>query len=638
MHRNSEWLEADGLGGYASGTVCGVRTRRYHAWLLASRNPPTDRVVLVNGADVWIETERGEFPLSVQQYAPDVFAPRGDQFLREFDHEPWPQWRWEFPGGGVVTCELLVVHHFSATVLRWRATGFKQARLFVRPFLSGRDYHGMLRENRETSLATEKLGPLLRWETRGDMPSVVALANGVWRDEPLWYRNFVYSVERERQLDDTEDLAAPGVMEYDLSVEEAVLILGSDTALPNEIHEDADPVTVADILTERERTRRAAFATPMDRAADAYIVKRGTGRTIIAGYPWFTDWGRDTFIALRGLCLATGRYDIAAEILLEWSLVVSQGMLPNRFPDSGETPEYNSVDASLWYVVACGEFLAAADAKKTKINDVARGRLRFAIEAILDGYAGGTRYGIKADRDGLLMCGEPGWQLTWMDAKVGDWVVTPRIGKPVEIQALWLNALAVGAQWRSRWKVMLDMGQVAFAEQFWNDKRKCLYDVIDVDGISGKKDQSVRPNQILAVGGLPLALVEGDRARRVVETVEARLLTPGGLRSLAPGEKAYHHYYTGGILERDGRYHQGTAWGWLMGPFIEAWIRVRGETPAAVSDAWRTFVEPLLARMGEAGLGHLPEIADAEPPHTPRGCPFQAWSLSELIRVMRKFE
>ncbi len=328
-------------------------------------------------------------------------------------------------------------------------------------------------------------------------------------------------------------------------------------------------------------------------------MKRGDGCTIIAGYPWFTDWGRDTFIALRGLCLATGGLDEAGAVLRVWAGAVSEGMLPNRFADASETAEYNSVDAALWYVIAVGAYLERRrSAREAPL-------LRAAVEAILDGYSGGTRFGIRADADGLLAAGAPGVALTWMDARIGDRVVTPRRGKPVEVQALWLNALAIAAQWQPRFRAALD----------------------------GTSDSSFRPNQILAVGGLPLALVDGERARRIVDAVEARLWTPFGLRSLAPGSPGYAPRYEGGPRERDSAYHQGTAWPWLAGPFVEAWVHVRGGTRAAKLAARERFLPQLEAQLEVAGLGHLCEIADAEAPQRPAGCPFQAWSLGELLRL-----
>ncbi|MFL5306539.1 MAG: amylo-alpha-1,6-glucosidase, partial [Polyangia bacterium] len=324
----------------------------------------------------------------------------------------------------------------------------------------------------------------------------------------------------------------------------------------------------------------------------------------------------------------------AVEVLSAWAGVVSEGMLPNLFPDAGGAPEYNAVDASLWYVVAIGEALQAVNVRGEE-----RRKLVDAAEAILSGYAAGTRFGIHATDDGLLAAGEPGQQLTWMDARVGGREITPRIGKPVEVQALWLNALAaavaVGAPSAPRWSALLARGRDSFERRFWNEARGCLYDVVDVDHQPGRVDGTLRPNQLLAVGGLPLALLTGARAARVVETVAQSLLTPLGLRSLAPGEPGYCARYVGGVNERDGAYHQGTVWPWLLGPFVEAWVRVHGDTREARRAARAQFLTPMLAHLDEAGLGHVSEVADADAPHRPGGCPFQAWSLGELLRLER---
>ena len=362
-------------------------------------------------------------------------------------------------------------------------------------------------------------------------------------------------------------------------------------------------------------------------------MRRGDGKTIIAGYPWFTDWGRDTFIALRGLCLATGRLTDARSILLEWTGLVSEGMLPNRFADQGGAAEYNTIDASLWFVIAVHDYLSAMTRRRLKVPVQDRRALEDAVRAILTGHIRGTRYGIRVTEDGLLAGGEPGVQLTWMDAKVGDWVVTPRIGKPVEIQALWLNALRVAEWFTEEFRPVYERGAAAFAERFWNAEWGYLHDVIDADHEAGKVDSSFRPNQIFAIGGLPFQLLDGPRARQVVDAVERVLWTPLGLRTLAPGSWGYRPVYAGDVPARDGAYHQGTVWPWLLGPFVEAWVRVRGNSVEARHEARRCFLEPLLAHLNEAGLGHISEIADADAPHTPRGCPFQAWSVGEALRL-----
>jgi len=634
MDPRAEWLETDGLGGFASGTVSGIRMRRYHALLLCAQTPPTGRTVLVNGFEAWLEVGGRTIALSSQHYAPDAIHPDGNSRIESFSHEPWPRWTYRVDDELRVEHELFAIAGAPQLAVAWRLVGAAQARrgavLHVRPLFSGRDYHALHHENAGFGFTPEERAGCWVWRPYPGVPAVFMRVNASYRHEPLWYRNFCYAEERARGLDFAEDLAAPGTFVFDLTASDAVWLMaaeGAQTALGSA---EEDPARVFATLRGEEERRRSGFASPLLRAADAYVVRRGAGRTLVAGYPWFTDWGRDTFIALRGLCLATGRLDLAGEILLEWSGAVSDGMLPNRFADRGDAPEFNAVDASLWYVVAASEYLRLA-----RPAAGVRTRLEGAVGAILEGYAKGTRYGIRADADGLLAAGEPGVQLTWMDAKVGDWVVTPRIGKPVEVQALWINALRLASPRSDAWSRLADRATASFRERFWNESAGCLYDVVDVDHRAGSADASFRPNQIFAVGGLPIALIDGERARRVVDAVEARLWTPLGLRSLAPGETGYTEHYEGGPLARDGAYHQGTVWPWLVGPFVEAWLRVRGATPAAKCYARERFVAPLLAHQGGAGLGHVSEIADAESPHTPRGCPFQAWSLGELLRLER---
>jgi len=626
-----EWLEADGFGGFASGTVSGIRTRRYHALLLTATAPPAGRMVLVNGFDAEIETPEGKFALSSQRYAPGVDSPDGATRLVHFVLDPWPQWTYAFPGGTVIQ-EIFVPHGTTSIVLRWRweSAGAPAPRLHVCPFFSGRDFHSLHHENGSFRFTPEYIAEGQRWHFYDGQPAVLARSNGTYHHEPSWYRSFLYNEEAARGLDSVEDLAAPGRYEFDLATGPAVLIFSAEGLL-EAVSTPPAPIDLAAQLADAEITRRATFATPRLRAANAYLVARGSGKTIIAGYPWFGDWGRDTFISMRGLCLATGRLREARDILTAWAGLVSHGMLPNCFPDHGEEPQYNSVDASLWYVIVVHEFLDAAKSHPDLETNSAL--LLSAVDAILTGYSVGTRYGIRADLDGLLACGEPGVQLTWMDAKIGDWVVTPRTGKPVEVQALWLTALGLASRHDPVWQEIFEDGCASFQDRFWNESRGCLYDVVDVDHQHGHVDDSVRPNQIFAVGGLPLSLLEGEQAARVVQIVEEQLWTPMGPRSLAPGEKDYAPHYVGGPAQRDAVYHQGTVWPWLAGPFIEAWVRVHGETPEAKAKARELFLEPRLSSLDLAGLHHVPEIADADAPHTERGCPFQAWSLGELLRI-----
>jgi predicted glycogen debranching enzyme len=629
MDQRTEWLEADGLGGFASGTTSGVRTRRYHALLLAATAPPTGRMVLVNGFDAWIECDGAVEYLTRQRYAPDLLAPDTAASIEGFADEPWPTWTFRLADGTAVQQELFVPHGLAMVAVRWRVPPGVTGTLVVRPFVSGRDSHSLHHENPGFRFAAETTAQTTTWYPYPGVPGVSALANGAYMEAPQWYRRFVYSEERARGLDYEEDLASPGAFRFDLARGDAVLLLSVADTLPRDI----DAAVTHARLRRSERARRARFGSRLERAADAYLVARAGGRTIVAGYPWFTDWGRDTFISLRGLCLATGRLGDARSILLEWAGHVSEGMLPNRFVDHGDAPEYNTVDASLWYVVAVYEYLRALETRSRAIPSRDRRLLGDAVRAILAGHVRGTRYGIHVEADGLLAAGEPGVQLTWMDAKVGDWVVTPRVGKPVEIQALWLNALRAAEPFTGDYRRILERGLAAFAERFWDQESGSLHDVVDADHVPGRLDRCFRPNQILAVGGLPWPLVRGTRARRVVDEVERRLWTPLGLRTLAPGSPGYQPRYEGDVPSRDGAYHQGTVWPWLLGPFVEAWVRVRGGGAGVQAEARRRFLTPLMSHLTQAGVGHISEIADAEAPHEPRGCPFQAWSVAEALRL-----
>lgn len=633
-----EWLEADGFGGFASGTVGMLRTRRYHALLLSATRAPGGRVVLVNGVEAWLEANGKRYPLSMQRYVPDLIHPDLTASLVTFDTAPWPTWRMQLDTHLVLTADVFVSKATGETVLRWRLEGVGNKAeaipltLNVRPLLSGRDYHALHHENAAFNFnaQTSDDRTSVNWQPYGDLPVIRCATNGVYTHAPDWYRNFCYVRERERGLDFSEDLATPGVFAFNLADGEAVMILSASLTASGTQTPDAMPAAAhATELARIEQQRRDALGSRLQRSADAYVVGRNEGRTILAGFPWFTDWGRDTFIAMRGLLIASGRLEDAEAILLEWSGTLSEGMLPNRFPDYGDTPEYNSVDASLWFIVAVHDYLATHHA-----SVATQQRLQQACESILTGYTKGTRFNIQASADdGLLSAGIPGVQLTWMDAKVGDWVVTPRIGKPVEVQALWINALRIAAMWNSQWQPAADRALQAFHERFIDPATQGLFDNVDVDHVKGAIDRSIRPNQIFAIGGLPFPLLQGAAARAVLAQVEAQLLTPLGLRTLAPSDPAYRGHYGGPPLERDGAYHQGTAWPWLLGPFVEAWLRIHGDEADARMQAKTRFLDPLYAHLDHAGLDHLSEIADGDAPHAPAGTPFQAWSLGELLRM-----
>lgn len=629
-----EWLETDGLGGYAMGTAALLRTRRYHALLTAARHPPADRVVLVAAVDVWLQLGGQWIPLCAHRFRDherDVVEPQGRRQLSSFTIEPWPTWTFTLPGAGTVTFSLFVPHGHCAVVLEWRGDDLPaDAQLVVRPLLAGRDHHALQRENPGCSLTGAGDAQQIVCQTYPAVPAVITRSNGHYTADPQWWRGFVYTEERARGYDWIEDLPSPGVFRFAVGAGPAVLLFaaaGVGEALP----EGPAPV-VARALGARERQRRAAFPTPLQRAADQYLVRRGDGHSIIAGYPWFADWGRDTFLSMRGLLLATGRLRDAHGVLRAWLPHLRGGMLPNRFPDGSGPPDYNSVDAALWFAVAAHELLqCTAGGDVLSAHD--RARLQQGILQVANGYQRGALHGIRADDDGLLRCGVPGTQLTWMDAKAGGRVVTPRIGKPVEIQALWLNTLHAAAAIDSRFKPAVDRARHAIGDRFWNPQRNCLFDVVDDEHEHGAVDAAVRPNQILAVGGLPVAALQGVRARAVVDTVERLLWTPAGLRTLAPDDPAYEGHYAGDAVARDLAYHQGTAWPWLAGPFVEAWIAVHGGGGDVRDEARRRFVAPLRAMLHSQGLGHISEVADGDPPHRPGGAPFQAWSLAELLRI-----
>jgi len=424
----------------------------------------------------------------------------------------------------------------------------------------------------------------------------------------------------------------PFLLKFDMTERSSASIIAS-----TEIHDarDIEEYQQAEIMRRAEiiaaSPHEDQLVCALVAAADQYIVAREHCKTVIAGYHWFGDWGRDTMIALPGLALVTGRTGMAKSILLEFAKHIDHGMLPNRFPDAGETPEYNTVDATLWYfeaIRALGEY--------TNDYDYIKANFYTALVDIIDWHERGTRFGIKVDDDGLLLSGEAGVQLTWMDAKVGDYVVTPRQGRAVEIQALWYNALRVmedlAARFadranKKRFGDMASRGKRSFENLFWNEEAGCLYDVVNGD----RRDPSIRPNQILAVS-LRHSMLSRDKSKRVVEVVERELLTPYGLRSLAPSDPAYRPRYEGGVWDRDTAYHQGTVWPWLMGPFITAYVRANGGTRRARERA-KELLRPLQDHLSDAGLGHISEIVDAESPHEPRGCIAQAWSVAEILRA-----
>ncbi len=628
-----EWLETNGRGGYASGTVAG-NTRRYHAVLLVARHPPVDRVVLVNHLEDSVEVGGQSFPLSTNLYDGVVY-PEGYRYCEGFSASPWPTWR--FASHGIcLERELLCLDGRDMVVVRWRLLGDAPSAvvLRVRPMLSGRDFHATHQENAGVHSQATILDGRVTWQPYDALPPVQAFHNGHYHHGPDWYRHIHYRVERERGLDHMEDWWSPG---------ECVFTLVPGTAAELVFTTETRTSVNVPQLVEEERRRRAGCleSVPTDdplarrlwTATSAYLVRRGDRQTVIAGYPWFADWGRDTFIALPGLCLVTGRYDAARQVIESFASHVSEGMVPNRFPDIGEQPEYNTIDASLWFIHTVERYL-----RYTRDLAGVRQIAWPAVKQIVDGYRRGTRFGIRMDDDGLIAGGAEGVQLTWMDAKFGDWVVTPRHGKPVEIQALWVRALAVAAElaahfgesdYAAQCRQDRARATASFRDRFWYGTGGYLFDV--VDGPMGD-DASFRPNQIYAVA-LDDQLVTDAQAKQVLQVVKQRLLTPMGLRTLAPEDIRFCGLYEGGVYERDGAYHQGTVWPFLLGPFVTAWMKTYGDSPSVRCEA-RLFLDGLLKHLDEACLGQVAEIFDGQHPYRARGCVAQAWSVAEPLRAL----
>lgn len=636
-----EWLETNGLGGFASSTVAGLNTRRYHGLLVAATRPPVGRTVMLSKLEETLVVGGRRYELSANQY-PGVVHPQGQQFMSRFRLDPFPFFTYRVARlelekavvmlhGENTTCVRYTLRDASGETAASRETG---VRLEVRPLIAFRDYHATTHENGALDPAVRVEEGLLTVAAYEGLPALhFAHDEGEVETEGYWYRNFVYAEEQARGLDSMEDLFSPFVLKFDLESRREVSLIAST--------ERREALRAGELISAEVARRVAVLkAAPADdetirtltAAADQYVVARGEQKTIIAGYHWFGDWGRDTMIALPGLTLVTGRFDVARSILAEFARHVSQGMLPNRFTEAGEAPEYNTVDATLWYFEAVRALVAYA-----RDSEFVRANLYGVLKEIIEWHERGTRYRIRVDVDGLLAAGEEGAQLTWMDVKIGDHVITPRRGKPVEIQALWYNALRVMeglarefdmVEDERKFAAMAVRARESFNAQFWNEEVGCLYDVIN----GTERDASMRPNQIFAVS-LHHSMLSGERARRVVEAVERELLTPYGLRSLAPSDSQYSGRYVGGPAERDAVYHQGTVWAWLIGPFVTAYLKVNGRAPATVERA-RNLLAPLVGHLEEACLGHVSEIFDGDAPHDPRGCVAQAWSVAELLRAL----
>jgi predicted glycogen debranching enzyme len=640
-----EWLVTNGIGGFASGTIATGMTRRYHGLLIAALQPPLGRNYLVSALDETVRYAGSSYALATHRWASGAVEPQGFLYLEGFRLEgATPVWSYSLEDA-VVEKRVWMVQGENTTFVHYtllRANGSLE--IDLKALVNYRDFHSLTHAGdwHMKIVAVEHGLMVLPFE--GATPFYLKSAQASCEPQHVWYRDCFLPVETERGLDDREDhlFAAvfhaklnPGGSLTIVATTEATTPLDGEASRAQRADHEAGLLNSWQARNEKSAANAPGWFRQLVLAADRFIVKRSLpdepdGRSVIAGYHWFGDWGRDTMIALPGLALVTGRADVAKQILLAFAGYVDGGMLPNNFPDAGGKPEYNTVDAALWYFEAVRQYFAATQ------DNAALQKLYPVLAGMIDAHVGGTRYNIQVDStDGLLYAGGPGAQLTWMDAKIGDWVVTPRTGKPVEINALWINALETMAQFARILKSSADSYESFSAQaknsfqKFWDADRNCCFDVIDVPGSAkgGGKDATLRPNQILAVS-LPVSPLRKDQQKSVVDVCAQRLVTCHGLRSLAVGEPGYQGHYGGDQRARDAAYHQGTVWGWLLGPFALAHLRVYSDRAAALR-----YLEPLGSNIGAYGLGTLAEIFDGDPPHTPRGCIAQAWTVGEILRA-----
>ena len=644
-----EWLCTNGLGSFASGTVSGVNTRKYHGYPTVAARPPVERYVMLAHVEdrLWIGDR--SYALSANEF-PDVIDPSGYENIVDFAYQNGPIWHYRC-GDALIEKSLVLAHGQDTVSIRYKllepSTQREPPRLHVQPMLAGRHFH-----------ATTTAGNRPQWQladrssardslmlSTPQCPVRLFISHNADRfsDGPCWWYNFTLRAESARGYPDRDDLWTPGALEFTLTPGRSVGLTCSTRPVAfteqDAIFANAAKRAESLVIKINDTSEPAQLAQRLSVAADQFVVSRAgeknaSGKmSVIAGYPWFEDWGRDTFISLTGLSLVTGRFDVAKSILVTFADHIRDGLAPNRFPDESDHPDYNTVDASLWFIHAAYQYW-----RYSGDHALLRDYLYAPLNQIIDCYRAGTRYGIRMDSDGLIRAGEPGVQLTWMDAKIGNDVVTPRYGKPVEINALWFNALkimetvaqlAVHSARANELAALAVKVQAAFGARFWNPAAGCLFDVITDDGYG---DASIRPNQIISLG-LPFGMLDGSKSKCIINVVQQKLLTPMGLRTLAPGSPGYQGRYTGDQNARDHAYHQGTAWPWLIGPFVSGYIKTLGNTPQSRAEAWG-FLKPFAAHLAQAGLGSISEIADGDSPHTPRGCFAQAWSVAEVLRPL----
>lgn len=633
-----EWLLTNGIGGFASSTITGGNSRRYHGLLTASLKPPVDRRLVISQLHESVEI--GQKKYNIHSFSTGDFIMEGYLHLQSFEKSPLPEYVYTI-GALYIKKTILLVHGENTVAVVYKVrTGPEAASLRLTPLVNFRDYHG--NSSKQYMHFTQEAGKdRTTVHPAGTDVSIYLICNEscFTQYESCWFENMFYDAEDERGLYAKEDHYIPGSFDIEIAPHSSKTITFIGT-----IEKDRavrEPYEDGTVLIRKEEERLAAlvrragyedeFADALVRAADHFIAYRRStdSMTILAGFPWFTDWGRDSMISLCGLTLCTKRYNDAAQILTAYSRYVKNGLLPNMFPDDGGDPGYNTVDAALWYFEAISKYVEyTGDLKLVK------DQLFDSMLQIYKGYRYGTLNNIRMDRDGLIASGGGDTQLTWMDAKTGNTVFTPRGGKTVEINALWYNALKVLEKFsgllgknKEEYAELAALVRVSFCKVFWNNSGGCLYDVV-TDTFS---DDSVRPNQIIAVS-LTYPVLDGRRAELVVEKVWNELYTPYGIRTLSPSSRDYRGHYTGDQYSRDSAYHQGTAWPWLTGHFITAFKRTLGRQPI-YSDTAESFIEPFIDHLNNACLGSISEIFDGDEPHAPKGCFAQAWSVAEILRA-----
>jgi predicted glycogen debranching enzyme len=640
-----EWLATNGIGGFASGTIATGTTRRYHGLLIGALQPPAGRTQLVAAVDETVRYGGTAYALATHRWGSGAIDPQGYLYLESFRLEgATPVWTYAL-ADALLEKRIWMVQSENTTFIHYTlARASSPLEIDLKALVNYRDFHSLTHAGDWHMKIVPTHDGVMVLPFDSATPFYLKSAQASCEPQHEWFRDCYLPRETERGLDDHEDYLFTALFQATLKAGESLTIVVT-TEATTPLDGEASRAQRADresallktwqVQNDKSATNAPGWLRQLVLAADQFIVKRTLpeepdGHSVIAGYHWFGDWGRDTMIALPGLALVTGRANVAKQILLAFAGFVDGGMLPNNFPDAGGKPEYNTVDAALWYFEAVRQYFAATQDTTTleKLYPVLAG--------MIDAHVAGTRYNIHVDStDGLLYAGGPGVQLTWMDAKVGDWVVTPRTGKPVEINALWINALETIAQFARQLNKPADEYASLSAQaksnfqKFWNAERNCCFDVIDVPGSakSSGKDASLRPNQILAVS-LPVSPLSGDQQKSVVDICAQRLVTCYGLRSLAEGEPGYQGHYGGDQRARDAAYHQGTVWGWLLGPHALAHYRVYGARAAALR-----YLEPLGSNIGAYGLGTLAEIFEGDPPHVPRGCIAQAWTVGEILRA-----